>query len=72
MFEIIILFAFLYATTCQLFPEGPVTTRSSSKKKYRHGKAKKSVFSLSPQKHLATLKKPVKGKSRNPSYADAA
>ncbi len=30
MFEIIMLFAFLYAATCQLFPERPVTTKTQS------------------------------------------
>ena len=63
MFEIIMLFAFLYAATCQLFPERPVTTRSPSNRKSRPGKKKGNSVSL------AKLRKPVK-KSRN--YAHAA
>ena len=52
MFEIIMLFAFLYAATCQLFPKEPATRRSSSKKGYRPREAKNSVFNLPTQNCL--------------------
>jgi len=72
MFEIIMLFGFLYAATCQLFPEESSTTRSSSKMKYRSVKSKNGAFHLPLQKHRATQKKLSKIKSRSYSYADAA
>ncbi|GEM_PF-5734942 len=78
MFEIIMLFAFMYAATCQLFPEETATTRSSSKEKYQPREAKNRAFNLPLQSHLpsqnhgSTQKKISKTRSRNHSYADAA
>ena len=72
MFEIIMLFAFLYAATCQLFPEEQAPTSSSSNKNCRPGKAKKSSLQRLPQKRRGAQKKPVKVKCRNHNYAHAA
>jgi len=72
MFEIIMLFAFLYAATCQLFPEGQAPTRSSSNKSCRPGNAKSSSLQRLSQKQRGTPKKTVKAKCRNHNYAHAA
>jgi hypothetical protein len=66
MFEIIMLFAFLYAATCQLFPERAVTTRLPSKRKSRPGKKRNN--SMAP----SMPRKPAKAKSRSHHYAHAA
>ena len=72
MFEVIMLFAFLYAATCQLFPEEPSATKSPSKKRYKSRESKNDIFRLSSKNHRATQKKSSKTKSRSHSYADAA
>ncbi len=40
MFEIIMLFAFLFAAASQLFPVGPTTNRARSVRKPRHDREK--------------------------------
>jgi hypothetical protein len=66
MFEIIMLFAFLYAATCQLFPERPAATSLPSKKRSQPGKKKSN--SVSP----SLPRKPAKAKGRSHHYAHAA
>jgi len=72
MFEIIMLFAFLYAATCQLLPERTVTTRPPQSKKDQTGKREKSATHFPINKDQATRRIPPKIKSRSHSYADAA
>jgi hypothetical protein len=69
MFEIIMLFAFLYVATCQLFPKRPATSRSFLNRKTHLDKKKTSLS------HLSSKKRPkpsAKTRSRNHSYARAA
>ncbi len=72
MFEIIMLFGFLYAATCQLFPENSATPRTPRNKSGQVGK--RSINSLPPeiQKNESTRKTPVKSKGRIHCYAHAA
>ena len=69
MFEIIMLFAFLWAATSQLLPGKRVTTRVSCRKTGPDKKDRKRHLHAASQK---TEKKPVKAKSRNHNYACAA
>lgn len=72
MFEIIMLFAFMYAATCQLLPERPATTKSSSDKRSRPGKGKSYSLHLPTKKHRTTQKTSAKAKRRSHSYAHVA
>jgi hypothetical protein len=72
MFEIIMLFAFLYAATCQLLPAKTVMTRPPQSKKNRSSKEKRVAARLSVRKDQATQSLSAKRKSRSHSYADAA
>ena len=73
MFEIIMLFAFLYAAACQLFPERPVTTRTPFGKNRQSCKGKPSLPQSPPgPKDQKSSKNPVKAYSHNHNYAQAA
>ena len=64
MFEIIMLFAFLYAATCQFLPERPETTRTPLHKNSRPHKERGRMLRMDQT--------PAKVKSRSHSYAHAA
>jgi hypothetical protein len=66
MFEIIMLFAFLYAATCQLFPERSAKARAPINKKSLPNRKKRILM------HRSTKQHSVKTKSRSHSYAHAA
>jgi hypothetical protein len=72
MFEIIMLFAFLYAATCQMFPERPAPKRSPLSNKSLSSKKENGSLRKPTQKHRAAQKLSVKSKSRNHNYAHAA
>lgn len=72
MFEIIMLFAFLYAATCQLFPKRPGTTRAPVNQQGQHGKEETATSQRSAQKNRTTPVHLSKTKSRYPRYAYAA
>ena len=72
MFEIIMLFAFLYAATCQLLPAKTVATRPPLSKKNHSSKEKSIAARLAIRKYQATQSPSAKRKSRSHSYADAA
>ncbi len=72
MFEITMLFAFLFAATCQLLPERPATTRTPLPRKNRFGKEGGDSLRLEVQKGHAAQALSLKIKSRNHSYAHAA
>jgi len=72
MFEIIMLFAFLYAATCQLLPEKTVTTGAPLPKKSRPDRKEPSSSRPLVQRHQSKRKSPAKEKSRSHSYAHAA
>ncbi len=72
MFEIIMLFAFLCAATCQAFPERPVATNPPSHRKKRLGKMTSKALRPPTQKHQTSPTTLAKVKSRNHSYARAA
>jgi hypothetical protein len=69
MFEIIMLFAFLYAAACQLFPERPTTTRASHHEKGQQDKEDAGLLQRPEQKDRTTS---TKSKSRCHRYAHAA
>ncbi len=66
MFEVIMLFAFLYAATCQLFPERPTRTRAPINKKSLQSSKRRVLL------HKSAQQRSVKTKSRSHSYAHAA
>ena len=68
MFEVIMLFAFLYAATCQFLPKRPATTRTPLHKNSRPHKERGRMLRMSAQKDQT----PVKVKSRSHNYAHAA
>ena len=73
MFEAIMLLAFLYAATCQLFPEKPDATSGSPRgRKSLSGKEKTGLLRLSLLKHQTTQKIPAKAKNRSFNYARVA
>lgn len=66
MFEFIMLFAFLYAASCQLFPKRPVATKTQS------GGKKHLVDRTTAGRHREVRQSPLKRKSRSHEYARAA
>ncbi|NIN62611.1 MAG: hypothetical protein GTN46_10660 [Gammaproteobacteria bacterium] len=70
MFEIIMLLAFLYAATCQFFPERSNGGQSTT----LHGKlAQEKRKSTSRRERInKESKRPVKSESRSNNYAQAA
>jgi hypothetical protein len=69
MFEIIMLFGFLYAATCQLLPEKSTPTRAPQRKKGQSCKQKNDSSHLAVRKDQSMCEK-VKNRSHN--YAHAA
>lgn len=72
MFEIIMMFAFLYAAVCQLFPGKQESTKAPSKKT---GRPRKEIFRglhLPAHRSQTTPIPPTTSKNRSHQYAHAA
>jgi hypothetical protein len=72
MFEIIMLFAFLYAATSQLFPERPTITRAPLDKKGRRDRESDGMPQRRAQKGRTVAGPSSKPQSRCHSYVRAA
>lgn len=72
MFEIIMLFAFLYAAASQLLPAGPSTTRAPSNGKTRHGREKTGSEQRPAQKRTSAQALPAKTENGGQHFAQAA
>lgn len=72
MFEITMLFAFLYAASCQLFPKRAAEASLPSRKKGQTTDASERIECQPKRGSCKKLKNPLKTKSRSHNYAYAA
>ena len=72
MFEIIMLFAFLYASTCQLLPQTPPATKPPRQKRHHLEHGIGNRLPLGRQKGQAAPESQIKMQRNNRNYAHAA